>query len=258
VDVVWELDDDNFPIAYPRVFLDDVWLPLSRDDVVGVDDYETNTESLFPVNLYPAVSGERCWPRGFTLEQVQTERGFMYDVSMDDPGPSELEPELIQFGINGEPDFDAVFLLSYPRRLWTDRHVRISVPRPFIAPCNTQNTCWLEFRRAMKTGAIFHPCTVLDRFSDTPKAYIAQVFFTLGFGPPTVYQARNEHSLFEDFRVEMEMYFNLGGVLDAVEISTRSKIATVHDVMALLMDGGIVDRRELDVLDAFLECSNAC
>lgn len=256
-DVVWELDDDNFPIADPRLFLNEGWFPLSRSDVIGTDDAESEAESLFPVNLFPVIYDERCWPRGFPLDYLQTERGFISRIDTDDPRRPELEPELIQFGVNGEPDFDAIFRLSHRQRVWTARQVRISVPKPFVAPCNTQNTLWVDFPRAVKTGAIFHPCTVHDRFSDILKGYIAQVFFTLGFGPPTAYQARNEHSFFEDFRGEMEMYFNVRGVLNAVEMFTRSKIETAHDVIAVLANGGIVNRRELDVLDAFLDYSDA-
>jgi len=257
-EIVWELDDDNFPIADARVLIDEAWFPLAHGDVFGIDESELASESLLAVNLYPAIYGEHCWPRGFPLDQIQTGRGFVHRLNVENSEPSIQVPDIVQFGIDGEPDFDAVFRLSYPQRVRTARDVRIALPGPFVAPCNTQNTCWVKFRRAMETGAIFHPCTVPDRFSDILKGYIAQVFFTLGFGPPTAYQARNEHSFFEDFRGEIEMYLNLRAVLDVVQSFSSSEIETSREIMALLVDGGIVDSRELVVLDAFLDCSSVC
>ena len=252
--LVWELDDDNFPHTDPRTLLDHEWTALSPRSGHPLAFGPESTEQFIPLNLYPELYGEFCWPRGFPLRCLE-------DASLGSNSQvveiiSSDCPDIIQLGIDGEPDFDAIFRMGRASKVFKSNPIWLRLNHPFVAPCNTQNTLWRCFGDAARLGSIYHPFTVSDRFSDIMKGYVAQVFHSLGVGPSTVFQARNQHSNHADFLAEQQLYRDAYPLIAALSAFLEDEPVSVISVYSRLLEQGLIGSADISALEAFLQYVN--
>ena len=119
---------------------------------------------------------------------------------------------------NGDPDIDAICRMIHKpicnfdnTRLGTIRHAsRAWYTTDSMTPFNSQNT--ILTRDALKHYFMFDN---VGRMDDIFASYILQKKgFSVVFGPPTVYQDRNDHDLTEDMKKEYIGYENVKDILN--------------------------------------------
>jgi hypothetical protein len=234
-----ETDDDNIP--YPE-WGDDISLGY----VKGIK--QISGTKVF--NIYTLFTDEFIWPRGFPLDEI----GKKNNASIEARDPIIL---IWQSLADQEPDVDAIFRLVFPNKVLNFNHS----PGPFVldegtyCPFNSQNTFWSW----EAFPYLYLPITVSSRFTDILRGYIAQrgiwsMGGRLAFGKATVYQERNIHNLMEDFRQEIDLYFQTKAILKALDSCSLSGKPTL-DIRILytsLKDIGVVKDQELEALDAWL------
>lgn len=188
---IWELDDDNFPFLCPI-------------DVIS-QSAQRNVLAEKWVNIYNVFYPElEIWPRGFPLSRL---RDAALGLKHTDLPQSAALPQVIQFMVDGEADVDAICRLVHrkyqaPVKSQREPHIYQLVEGQ-RCPLNTQNTLWVDQN---SWEFLYHPHSVNMRFSDILKMFVTQQFCSVGFGPSTVIQDRNSHSLLADFEGEFEMY----------------------------------------------------
>lgn len=190
--LIWESDDDNFPITPVKYPLDEF------SEISGL------TSEDYAINPYPYFGAVGTWPRGFPLTRIHSN----YPVNLSKPKTVRIPVQ--QSLANGQPDVDALF------RLISDDHFSfqaskepVYLPRQKLSPFNSQNTFWHE----SAFWCLLLPSTVSMRICDIWRGYIAQRLLweidgLLAFLPPCVVQNRNEHDLISDLKEEFAMYAN--------------------------------------------------
>jgi len=107
---------------------------------------------------------------------------------------------------------------------------------------------------------LYLPTFVTFRFTDILRGLVAQPImwgsgFQVGFIGATVVQKRNCHDYFKDFISEIPMYQHCERVVDIVAGAIRSE-CSIPDNLCIayeaLQKAGIVEKRELEVLEAWL------
>jgi hypothetical protein len=242
--VIAETDDDNEPLPS---FLKDCGRFVKARRVA-----KTGWE-----NIYTHFTAKRVWPRGFPLEFINA--SFL--------GRSRLTEEIErdcpvqQFLANGDPDVDAVYRLTVQAPVTFDSN-RVSIAQGTYCPFNSQNTVWWPDAFPL----LYLPSFVSFRMTDIWRSFVAQIcLFALGkeifFGPATVSQARNEHSLMRDFRDEIDGYMNnakIMGILSGLPLSVRLE-DTGKNMMACyeaLVSNGIIPKEELALVELWMRAIN--
>mgnify|MGYP001093675266 CR=1 FL=1 len=204
---IWELDDDNFPFNCPF----DVISQCTQRNVLA--EKWANIYDVF----YP---GLEIWPRGFPLSRV---RDAPLDLTYSRSPQSAALPQVVQFMVDGEADVDAICRLvhrKYQVPVESQRELCIyQLVDDQRCPMNTQNTLWIDQN---SWDFLYHPHSVKMRFSDILKMFVTQQFCGVGFGPSTVVQDRNVHSLLDDFEGEFEMYVRTEELVALLETSDSS------------------------------------
>lgn len=207
-DIIATVDDDNIPL--------DNW---GKDIVVGKEIeaviYEPSSLAFDPLYPYYNKSGN-MWHRGFPLELLQ--HSFSNCLSKT---VKKVVPAVQSNLWNGNPDLDAIYRLCYfnPEHFSFEEFKYIDDSNlnyygtNVFSPVNTQNTI-IDARHIYKLPHV----PFVGRVEDIWGGYMLQnEFKDTGFngviyGPPTVFQRRNEHDLMNDFRSELKGYmqtFNL-------------------------------------------------
>ena len=197
---IYDTDDDNIPY--------DHWgfPPFECDLRVAAPGRFANVYKLFTPS-----TEERIWPRGFPLEEIQSE----------DPGEERGDP--LPIGVwqglaDGDPDVDAIHRLVFNRLLTFRSRDPVALPAGTYCPFNSQNTLFQP--RAFPL--LYLPATVSFRFTDILRGYVAQRCLWasglhLGFTAATVAQERNEHDLIKDFRDEIDCYLHIKRLTDCLD-----------------------------------------
>ena len=191
-DIVATVDDDNIP--YPH------WGKLfNKSDTVKT--YSTHFGFFDPLSVtnYP-----HLWHRGFPLQLIDQKNKVV----------SSGTKTCVNFDVqaklwNGDPDIDAICRMIYkPECLFDNKDEWFTTDN--LAPFNSQNT--ILKRDALKHYFMFDK---VGRMDDIFGSYILQKKgFKCVFGPPTVYQHRNEHDLTVDMKKEYIGYENVVNILE--------------------------------------------
>lgn len=242
-DIIYETDDDNIP--YDNFPIDIQF--LCQDYLKSNNKFE---------NVYGFLSGEKIWNRGFPLEFInQTNKATI------EPGKETFNVGVYQTLIDHDPDVDAIY------RLTNGKNVNFDVPSPFVisngsyAPFNSQSTFW----RKECFLYMYFPVYVSWRFADILRGYIAQRLmhhdgFHLGFYKSLVYQDRFRNDYMKDFVDEIPMYRNVVKtieILDSLNF-TDSKMTNMSRVYEALAKHGIIDYKELPILDIWFKSYLGC
>jgi hypothetical protein len=192
-DVLALLDDDNFVNAS--------W---GKDIIVGketeVDYYETSNKVFEPLAV---TNVNHIWHRGYPFDLVRKR----FDYTREGTIKTRI---LVQANLwNGNPDIDAMqrILFNEWEEVYFDVKNYYTSNAPYN-PFNSQNTIL-----AREVIPYFMLLPHLERIDDIWGSYLAQSYLYKGkpivaYGPPTVYQERNEHDLFKDFDDEIYAYQN--------------------------------------------------
>lgn len=239
--VIVETDDDNLP--YPEF-----WSNRQIQQNVSL------CENSGWVNIYSYFSDSNIWPRGFPLEYLK-EKPADYDplkqVTINCPIQQNLADD--------NPDVDAVYRLLFdlPEKFRKDRQVALG--KGSFCPFNSQNTTW--FPQAYKL--MYLPAYCSFRMTDIWRSFIAQRIaqennWPVLFGPPTMYQIRNEHNLLKDFADEVPGYLNNDQIctelqqlkLKQGQENIDNNLRTCYDK---LVDMTLVGKEELKLLEVWLK-----
>ncbi len=194
-DIVAVVDDDNIPL--------DSWgkaIYVGQD--VEVDYYEIDQVAFDPVAV---TEHSHLWHRGYP-PQLLADRDF------GSPVRKVIRPDVQADFWNGDPDIDAFCRMQFkPDVTFDPSTFPIASNRP--GPFNSQNTFvspdWL--------GEYFL-FPFVGRFIDIWTAYYVQSHGAkLVYGPPTVYQDRNEHDLTVDLAAEFVGYEHTLRLLERLE-----------------------------------------
>lgn len=192
-----ETDDDNFPkegFLAPRH-------EIVRGRVVESEGW---------LNAYSLFTEKRIWPRGYPLENLQSDRQLCTAGYEDVFCP-------IQQGLADEnPDVDAIFRLLFPLPISFDDAPPVVLRAGQWCPFNSQNTVF--FREVFPL--LYLPATCSFRMTDIWRSFVAQrILWTCGwsvsFHKATVWQDRNEHDLIRDFADECSGYVNNRRIAEA-------------------------------------------
>jgi hypothetical protein len=232
--VIYDTDDDNIP--YPEWFAPE----FCANNVLC-------SQQSF-VNIYSRFGVEDVWPRGFPLDEIKSNK-------------DEWEEErAVNIGVwqglaDKDPDVDAIYRLLNNNEISFSKREPIALDKGVYAPLNSQNTFW---HRSV-FPLMYLPLTVSFRFTDILRGYIAQRIMweydkKLGVMGATVYQVRNDHDLMKDFEDEIECYLktkNIVSILSEIKLSAD----IYHNIIVVyqsLVDGGLIDHREMDILKAWV------
>lgn len=198
-------------------------------------------------NVYREFSDEVIWPRGYPLAWIQ--RAHQVEETH---GPAEIG--VWQELADNHPDVDAIFRLTRPEQIAFQPGERFVLDRGVYCPFNSQNTFW----QPKAFAALYLPSTVTMRYCDILRSYVAQRLLwaadlSLGFGPATVRQERNEHDLMRDFREELTMYSEIEQVVNTLEAWTpRGSMAEMLvGAYAALAEAGLVAHEEVTRAEAW-------
>jgi hypothetical protein len=239
-EVIVETDDDNHPQS-------GFWATRHRRQRVAV------AATRGWLNVYRYFSDATIWPRGLPLSAIQTPA-----ADFDAMPVADVDCPVQQGLADIDPDVDAIYrlVLPLPQRFRTDRALALAANT--WCPFNSQNTAWWRDAAPL----LYLPAYCSFRMTDIWRSFIAQRIawengWHLLFHGPTMEQERNVHDLMKDFRDEVPGYLNnhtIGDLLGALALQpgTAHLAGNLRACYRCLVDAGILDERELPLLDAWL------
>lgn len=235
-----DTDDDNLPRA-------EFWTIQDRVQHVAASARQGW------VNVYNWFSEAPIWPRGLPLDAIK-EVPAAFDTL-----PHHRVDCPIQQGLADEnPDVDAIYRLLYPlpQSFRSDRQVALG--EGSWCPFNSQNTTWFPEAYPL----LYLPATCTFRMTDIWRSFVAQRIawangWSILFHEATVWQERNAHDLMADFADEVPGYLNNRAICRELEglallAGTEHLGANLRRCYEALVSRGWLDRRELELLDAWL------
>ncbi|HYY96944.1 MAG TPA: STELLO glycosyltransferase family protein [Pyrinomonadaceae bacterium] len=239
--VVVETDDDNIP-------REEFWGERVRRLSVPV----ANKDGW--VNVYRYFTDANIWPRGLPLDEVRKQVPDFASLEVADADCP------IQQGLADEnPDVDAIYRLVEPLPQSFARGRAVALGAGAWCPFNSQNTTWW----AEAFPLLYLPAYCSFRMTDIWRSFVAQrVAWGQGwrvlFHGPTVWQERNEHDLMRDFRDEVPGYLQNSAIAEALgrlelKAGAPDIPANVRACYSKLVEMNLIDARELELLDAWME-----
>ncbi len=171
----------------------------------------------------------------------------------------------IQQGLaNQNPDVDAIYRIIAKLQLDFNKSQSVALGQNAWCPFNSQNTTW--FKEAF--SLLYLPSYCSFRMTDIWSSFIAQrIAWANGwpvlFHQATMEQYRNEHNLLKDFEAEIPGYMNnerIGLLLSELNIPQgRYEVyEALRMCYAKLVEEGIFDQKELEVLEAWIKDLKDC
>ena len=244
VDMIVDTDDDNIP-------KEDFGFPALEGSFALVP------KDKGYINIYAYFTDRKIWPRGLPLRYISSSADFT----------SELEHASSRIGIwqglaDEDPDVDAIYRLTDNTPCWFNPRQPIALGEGTLAPLNSQNTL---VRREL-FALLYLPTHVTFRFTDILRGLVAQPImwlygYRVGFTQATVVQKRNPHDYFKDFISEIPMYQHCEQVPDIVSAaisSSRSVADNLYEAYIALERHHVVDKKEPEVLTAWLKAVDEC
>ena len=235
-DIIYDTDDDNFPY-------DNHWC---------MQDFVCNKKCISNkkfFNVYRYFSKELIWPRGYPLDEInQEEDYYIQDNHVEKIG-------VWQGLVDIDPDVDAIFRLTFNKRIKFEYKPPIFLRKENYCPFNSQNTFW--HKKAFPY--LYLPGTSSFRFTDILRGYITQRLMWeqeiyLGFTPSTVYHKRNTHDLMHDFIEEIECFTTtkpLITILDSLELES-DPLSNLECAYVTLAKHKLIKANELEIFQSWL------
>lgn len=243
--VILDLDDDCIPN-------ENFWHERNRHQTPHINS------GAGWVNVYRYFSETGIWPRGFPLDRIND------PVRSFDTLPiAEVDCPIQQGLSNGDPDVDAVCRLTMPVTQIFRSDRRLALKTGSWSPFNSQNTSWW----AAAFPLLYLPAFCSFRMTDIWRSFVAQRIawtndWAILFHEPTTTQERNPHDLMRDFADEVPGYLRNHAICESLgKLELKTGLENLHDNLrrcyAELVGMGVVDQRELALLEAWIEdCRN--
>lgn len=236
-EIIIDTDDDNFP-------LDNFGFPDFNGRYLSTQNFDGW------LNAYEYFTDSKIWPRGLPLSLINTKTKQPLIRLEQNVG-------VWQGLANGDPDVDAVYRLTNEGVFSFREHEEVVLSPGTVCPFNSQNTA---FRKEL-FPLLYIPSTVSFRFSDILRSLVAQPImwlagFSLGFTRATVFQDRNPHDFFLDFKDEIEMYFNVQECLECAHEFSSPELSVENNLISVYRElerRKIVRPEELLILKSWLE-----
>jgi len=239
--IIVDTDDDNIP-------LDNWYIPEAQGSFL------CSPEDQGFINVYSYFSDEFIWPRGLPLESVRSEQTRAFKDNLE----NKAQHVPVWQGLaNGDPDVDAIYRLIIDKPCTFENRAPLVLDTGTVSPYNSQNT--ITYKEAFTL--LYLPSYVSFRFTDILRGLVGQVIlwdhnYRLGFFEATVFQERNPHDYFEDFKGEIPVYLNARKVVDIAQsaiVSGQAMQDQLSDVYRALEKEKIVGTAELELVDLWLE-----
>ena len=238
--VIIETDDDNLPEQ-------EFWEERHRRQFVRAVSHAGW------VNVYRYFTDANIWPRGLPLDRILAAIPAFELLNRED-----IDCPIQQGLANENPDVDAIYRLVLPLPQPFSWKRRVALLAGSWSPFNSQNTTW--WRDAFPL--LYLPAYCSFRMTDIWRSFIAQAIawtnnWAILFHGPTVRQQRNEHDLMRDFKDEVPGYLNNGSICEALgNLALRPGTDKIKDNLRVcyekLVSMGVIDRQELELLDAWI------
>jgi hypothetical protein len=239
--IICDTDDDNIPMPG--------W---------GFPEFHATVQVSAPgknfINIYKHFSDQHIWPRGFPLNHIGNPDAILFET--------DFRKETVRVGawqglVDGDPDVDAIYRLTVNAPCTFKKKDPVVLDMGTVSPFNSQNTA---FTREL-FPLLYLPAYVTFRFTDILRGFIAQPImwqhrYRLGFTSATVVQKRNPHDPMKDFVSELPCYLHAERIVDivgGVAASGNSVAENLFSAYEHLHRQGIVEKRELDLLEAWLK-----
>lgn len=184
-DIVATIDDDNIPLSN---WGEEVYVTKTID----IDFYDTNSVAFDPLFV---TNYKHLWHRGFPIQLInkrnftKTQKKITVDIQAD--------------FWNGDPDVDAICRIEHAPECDFSKDIFPFASTKF-SPFNSQNT--FLSKKVLKDYFMF---PYIGRMDDIWAAYyVESLNYKVAYGPPTVFQKRNNHDLIVDMKNEYIGYEN--------------------------------------------------
>ena len=242
---IFESDDDNIPYINAEQSISRFVDANNRTqgERWRNDDGWQNTYNLFGVST--------CWPRGFPLEYVNR----LAPTGL--PGTDSKPWAVTQFLADGDPDVDAVYRMLFNLPIYFAKERRFILDEATFAPINSQATLWMSEAFPL----LFLPIGVSDRVTDILRGYIAsaclwRVGYSVSYSSPVVYQERNAHNLFNDFKQEIPLYTNADSWSRVLlEVSGNNTVECYRSAIEIMRIRGDIPAKNMNIYNTFLRSS---
>ena len=238
-EIIVETDDDN----YPR---DLFWTKRNRLLTARCQNQRGW------INVYRYFSNSNIWPRGFPLEGVKSDQPPLM--------PSvQLVDSPIQQGLTDvNPDVDAIYRMVFELPQNFDNSPPVALASGAWCPFNSQNTTWWRDAAPL----LYLPSFCTFRMTDIWRSFVAQRIawengWKIAFHAPTVWQDRNQHKLFDDFKDEIPGHLHNSMISDVLaQTNLRTGRQSISQNMQIcyeaLVSRGVVGKQEMPLLAAWL------
>jgi hypothetical protein len=239
--IIVDTDDDNLPL--------DNWRIPERKG-----SFLCSPRDQDFINVYSYFSDSFIWPRGLPLECVKSKQSQTFKTNLKERA---LHVPVWQGLANGDPDVDAVYRLIINKPCTFDNRAPIVLDKGTVSPYNSQNT--ISYEEAFTL--LYLPSSVSFRFTDILRGLIGQVILwdhgcRLGFFEATVFQDRNIHNYFDDFKDEIPVFLNSRNVIDIAQgaiVSGQSMQEQLREIYRALVKEEIVGPTEIKLVDLWLK-----
>jgi hypothetical protein len=238
---ILETDDDNIPYDS---FFQERSLEVEAEVVSG-----TKWD-----NIYSRFSDEKVWPRGFPLEELNSNGSA-------ETSYSSVKAYIQQALADQNPDVDAVYRLTGKLPVDFKKRSPVALGNGVWCPFNSQATT--TFREAFPL--LYLPSYCSFRMTDIWRSFVAQrCLWEMGgnllFTEALVRQERNEHDLMKDFEDEIPGYLqnsNIVDLLDVVDLEEGVAIEAVSNNLikcySTLCSNGIVGEQEMPLVKSWVD-----
>jgi hypothetical protein len=186
-DLIATVDDDNIPYNF--------WgKKIHINKFINVDYYKTNNIAFDPLSIFNF--NQRLWHRGFPLQLLENRKNF---IKKKKKTLFDIQANLW----NQTPDIDAINRMNLSNENFKFKKIEPYSSNAYI-PFNSQNT--ILSRKIIKNYFLFPH---IGRMDDIWAAYYVQSLgYKVIFDNATVYQVRNYHNIYDDFKKEIIGYKN--------------------------------------------------
>lgn len=237
--LIQETDDDN----YPR---DEFW--ENPNSLIIGEEFACKPWA----NVYSLFSEKRIWPRGLPLEYVHDSKPTLTHV-----GSAYSRGLIIQGLADKNPDVDAIYRLICDLPIYFNKRSPVIIQPGSWCPFNSQNTI---FRKEV-FPLLYLPSMCSFRMTDIWRSFVAQrCLWELGeglvFTSASVWQERNAHDLFNDFKQEVDGYIlndKIRKVLDSTILNSKDMASNLRVCYEKLVKSELLPKGELPIVYKWCE-----
>lgn len=236
---IYETDDDNYP---KKNFF--------SQNIKKLDLFKIQEKGFLNIYKYFLKKNKDIWPRGLPLSKVTNQK-----KKFSKEKKNSRKFSIVQRLCDANPDVDAIYRLINKKI-----DIKFLKNKSFYAnnisyiPFNSQNTIW--HKEVFPLMYLPSHCTM--RATDIWRSYIAthimnKLKMKILFTSPTVYQKRNIHNLYNDFKLEIPVYRdveNLLRELNKVKIykSKKYMLINLFNCYKQLVRNKFFDKKELNLV----------